>query len=296
MLPLRRAAAAAAFAVLALTSSAQANMLTDAPSQWAKGPAGLIHYKTWGRGSEALVFIHGWTCDMTYFGEQVPHFADRMRVITIDLPGHGASDKPDVDYTQALFAESVRRVLDDAHVKRAVLVGHSMGMSVARQFYRTWPKRTLGIVSLDGSVKAMITDQKTIDKILASLKGPGYLPAATMMVDGMLANAPETPYKAQIRDVMLATPQKVVASAAAGMFDLSLWNDDPIKVPVLLLHAKSAMWNADYEKYAHTIIPNLDYRVLEGVSHFLHTEKPEEVNMLIDGFLVKNELLGQRAK
>lgn len=296
MLQFRRAAAAVVFALLALASSVQANMITDAPSQWAKGPAGLIHYKTWGRGNEALVFIHGWACDMTYFGEQVPHFADRMRVIAIDLPGHGASEKPQVEYTQALFAESIRRVLDDAHVKRAVLVGHSMGMSVARQFYRAYPKRTAGIVSLDGSVKAMITDQKTIDKILASLRGPGYLPAATMMIDGMLAAAPDTPYKAHVREVMLETPQHVVASSAAGMFDLTLWNDEPIKVPVLLLHAASPLWTADYEKYAHTIIPNLDYQVIDGVSHFLHTEKPEEVNKLIDEFLVKNELLGQRAK
>lgn len=287
---MRRLPALALLVLLAATSSF-ANTVTDAPSRFAKGESGRIHYKSWGRGSEALVFIHGWTCDMQYFGEQVPHFAKRMRVIAIDLPGHGRSDKPEIDYTQSLFANAVRTVLDDAKVKRAVLVGHSMGMPVARQFYRLYPERTKGIVSLDGSVKAMITDPKMIEGFLAGLRSPEYKAAATRMVDGMLAAAPPSNYKTQIRETMLSAPQHVVAGAAAGMFDLSLWNDDPINVPMLMINAKSPMWNEAYEQYARKLVPKLDYVVLDGVSHFLHTEKPAEVNALIDDWLAKNRLL-----
>lgn len=273
----------------------QADTYDRADSSFAKGESGRIHYRSWGSGSEALVLVHGWTCDMSYFREQVNHFAPRLRVIAIDLPGHGLSDKPEIDYTQTLFANAIREVLDQARVKRAVLVGHSMGMPVARQFYRLYPKRVTGIVSLDGSLKAMITEQKVIDAILASLRAPDYLPAATRMVDGMLLTAPDTPYKSHIREVMLSTPQHVVAGAAAGMFDLSLWNDDPLDVPMLIVNAKSPLWNAEYEQYAHKLAPRLDYVVLEDVSHFLHTEKPKEVNELIDRYLAKNNLLGQRA-
>ena len=280
--------------LMALAITASADVITDAPSQWAASPSGRIHYRSWGRGRDAIVLIHGWMCDMSYFAPQVTHFANGMRVVAIDLPGHGLSDKPEIDYTQPFFAESVRRVLDDAHVKRAVLVGHSMGTQVARQFYRMYPERTLALVWLDGSFKAMITDQATIDTILGSLRGPGYPAAAARVVDGMLAVAPDSGYKAHIREVMLGTPQHVVASAATGMFDLKLWNDEPIKVPMLLIHAKSPLWTEEYEKYVRRIVPNVDYVVMDGVSHFLHTEKPAEINALIDAFLVKNRLLGQK--
>lgn len=276
-----------------LTPAIRGDVFSDAPSKWVDSPDGRIHYKSWGSGKDALVFVHGWMCDMSYFSGQVPHFAGRMRVIAIDLPGHGGSAKPEIDYTQPLFAESIRRVLDDARVRRAVLVGHSMGMSVSRQFYRTYPKRTAGIVSLDGSLKAMITDPTTIEFILTSLRAPDYLPVATRIIDGMLAKAPDTPLKPHIREVMLSTPQHVVASAAAGNFDLALWNDDPIDVPMLIVHARSPIWTADYEQYVKKVSPKSDYVVLEGVSHFLHTEKPDEVNALIDGFLGKHRLLGQ---
>lgn len=291
---MHRFAVAFLLALFTLSATADDNPITAAPSLWAEGPSGKLHYRSWGKGSDALVLVHGWTADMAYFAEQVKHFDGRMRIIAVDLPGHGASDKPETDYTQKLFAESIAKVLDRAKVKRAVLVGHSMGMPVSRQFYRMYPKRTLGIVSLDGAVKATITDPKMIDGILTALRGPGYLAAATMMVDGMLAQAPDTKYKKQIRDTMLSTPQHVVAGAATGMFDLTLWNDDPIDVPMVIINAKQPMWTADYEAYAHKLIPNLDYVVVDGVSHFLHTEKPAEVNAAIDTFLAKNHLLGQK--
>lgn len=282
------------FAVLAASVSVFANPIADAPSRWTTADSGKVHYKSWRKGRDALVLIHGWTCDMQYFAEQVPHFAKRMRVIAVDLPGHGRSDAPQTEYTQALFAESIARVLDHARVERAVLVGHSMGTPVARQFYRMYRDRTLGIVALDGSVRAMSTDPKRIEGILSRLRGPEYKQAATAIVDGMLAAAPETPYKSLIRDTMLGTPQHVAAGAAAGMFDLSIWKDDPIEVPVLLLNAKSPSWTGDYETYARKLIPNVDYVVLDGVSHFLHTEKPAEVNARIDTFLAKNRLLGRK--
>src|SRR5437773_10508128 len=54
-----------------------------------------IHYVNYGKGSEALVLIHGWTCNIDNWRDNMPEFAKRNRVIAIDLPGHGQSDKPE---------------------------------------------------------------------------------------------------------------------------------------------------------------------------------------------------------
>ena len=85
--------------------------------------------------------------------DQVSDFAKRNRVIVIELPGHGQSDKPQTIYSMELFARAVDAVMSDAKVKRAVLVGHSMGTPVARQFYRKYPEKTLAIVIVDGSLR-----------------------------------------------------------------------------------------------------------------------------------------------
>ncbi len=52
-----------------------------------------------------------------------------------------------------LFAAAIDAVMKDAKVERAVLVGHSMGTPVVRQFYRKYPKKTLAIVIVDGGLR-----------------------------------------------------------------------------------------------------------------------------------------------
>jgi pimeloyl-ACP methyl ester carboxylesterase len=97
-----------------------------------------LHYKTFGSGSQALVFVHGWTCNSNFWRESIAAFPG-YRTIALDLPGHGQSDKPRTNYTMDYFARAVAVVLRDAKVKQAVLVGHSMGTLVIRQFYRLYP-------------------------------------------------------------------------------------------------------------------------------------------------------------
>src|SRR5260221_10786292 len=92
-----------------------------------------VHYLSYGAGKEAIVFIHGWTCDLTFWRGQAPVY-QRHRSLLIDLPGHGQSDKPDVSYTQERFAGAVEAVIRHAGVDRAVLVGHSMGGPVGITF------------------------------------------------------------------------------------------------------------------------------------------------------------------
>jgi pimeloyl-ACP methyl ester carboxylesterase len=83
---------------------------------------------------------------MNFWRYQVPAFEGKIRMIVVDLPGHGESDKPKVDYTPDLFAKSVDAVLTEAGVKKVVLAGHSMGTPVVRQYARLYPKKTAGLI------------------------------------------------------------------------------------------------------------------------------------------------------
>ena len=51
-------------------------------------------YEERGSGSPAFVFVHGWTCDRSFFAPQADYFAKKHRVVSLDLRGHGQSDKP----------------------------------------------------------------------------------------------------------------------------------------------------------------------------------------------------------
>ena len=249
-----------------------------------------IHYESYGAGREAIVFVHGWTCNLGFWSKQVPEFAKRTRVVAMDLPGHGQSDKPQVTYTMDLFARAVDAVLTDAGVDRAVLVGHSMGTPVIREFYRKYPKKTLALVVVDGPLRPF-GDKKMMDGFIAPLRGPNYKEQAAHFIDSMMGPEVSATLREQIKTSMLATPQYVAVSAMEGMSEESIWKQDKITVPVLAILAKSPFWPADNEQFFRSIASNLDYQMWDGVTHFLMMEKPKEFNDAVAAFVQKNGLL-----
>ncbi len=264
--------------------------LSAAQSHYATLDGSRVHYKSLGKGDRALIFVHGWTCNMDFWRLQVPAFADKTQVIAIDLPGHGQSDKPKIAYTMDLFALAVDAVMRDAKVEKAVLVGHSMGTPIIRQFYRKYPQKTLALVIVDGGLRSF-GKKEQMEPFLAPLRGPNYKEAASSMIDGMMGTVKSAELRQQIKDSMLATPQHVAVSAMEGMMDETLWATDKINVPVLAILAKSPFWAPDNEQFFRSLASNLDYQMWEGVSHFLMMEKPAEFNEALAAFLAKNGLL-----
>lgn len=263
-------------------------MPSDENGKFADFDGVKVHYQSTGKGDEAIIFVHCWTCDAEFWRGQVSEFEDK-RVITLDLPGHGRSDKPQIDYTMDYFARSIEAVMRDAKVKRAVLVGHSMGTPVIRQFYRIFPEKTLALVIVDGALRPMGTKAET-EQFVAPLRAD-YKTQSAKMVDGMIASIKDEAIKSQIRTTMLAAPEFVGMSAMDGMNDEKIHAPDKINVPVLAILGESPYWAKDTEAFYRSLAPNLDFRMWQGVSHFLMMEKPQEFNQALRFFLNKNKLL-----
>src|SRR5262249_52755053 len=134
-----------------------------------------VHYRVVGHGhARPIVFVHGWTCDMSVWTKQVPFFAESGRVLALDLPGHGGSDKPEIAYTMDLFARAVSAVMADAKIPRAVLVGHSMGALVVRQVYRPEPAKGVALAAVGGSLKPVFTHPAAAEKVPQPFPGPHF--------------------------------------------------------------------------------------------------------------------------
>lgn len=249
-----------------------------------------IHYQSHGKGNEALVLIHGWTCNLDNWRDQVPDLSKSNRVIALDLPGHGQSDKPQIPYTMDLFAKAIDAVMRDAKVDRAVLVGHSMGTPVARQFYRKYPQKTLAIVIVDGGLRPFGNKQMR-ENFLAMFRAPDYKESSVKMFAAMAGPQIPAATLERIRTSFLNTPQYVLVSAMEGMNDESLYETDKINVPVLAILAKSPFWPPDTEQFLRSLAPKLEFQMWEGVGHFLMMEKPKQFNDAVISFLNQNSLL-----
>jgi pimeloyl-ACP methyl ester carboxylesterase len=259
-------------------------------SKFATLDGAKVHYVNYGSGSHALVLVHGWTQNIDSWRDQIPDFIKRNRVIAIDLPGHGKSDKPEIKYNMDLFAKAIDAVMQDAKVSRAVLVGHSMGTPVARQFYRKYPDKALAIVIVDGALRPF-GDKAMMDQMLAGLRGPKYMDTIGQMFAGM--SGPVLPPEAseRIKSATLSTPQHVLVSAMEGMADPAIWGDDKITVPTLAIMAKNPFYPPNIEELNRGIAPNIEQTMWQGVGHWLMIDKPKEFNAAVIAFLDKHKLL-----
>lgn len=96
----------------------------------------------------AIIFVHGLLADATTWARCLPGLAGRgLRVVALDLLGHGQSDKPaDAAYSIEGFTASVVRVLDELGIDRATVAGHSLGGGTAIGVSYLHPERVERLV------------------------------------------------------------------------------------------------------------------------------------------------------
>ncbi len=272
--------------VLALVPAAG----SEAVSRFATLDGSKIHYLSFGQGDTAVVFIHGWTCDSTFWKAQAPIYENR-RSLLIDLPGHGQSDKPDIKYTMELFARAVDAVMKDAKVDKATLVGHSMGTPVAVQYLRLHPDRVAGIVIVDGFIPRPPKDKDEAEKgrgqsvgLARAYRGPEYRNFAKRMIGAMFTPQTDPALKEEIETKMLATPQHVMASAMEGMASMAPLTESYPDLPVVAVMEKRPT-SAKNEEFLRQHFRLVGYRDLEDTGHFVMLEKPDTFNKILKEFL-----------
>jgi pimeloyl-ACP methyl ester carboxylesterase len=237
-------------------------------------------YDVRGRGDTALVFIHGWSCNRTFWKDQVDAFAKDYRVVALDLGGHGESGDNRTAWTIASLGGDVQAVVEKLALPRVILVGHSMGGPVALDAARRMPGRVVGVVGVDTlhdvelkappEMKKQVLDSFANDFVGTTKIGMSYMfrPDADKAVVewvgaqmGPANPAVGVPLMRELYDHDLAP-----ALAAA-------------KVPIRSINAapygptSPATNVAANKKHA-----DFDAVIMDGVGHFLHLEKPAEFN------------------
>jgi pimeloyl-ACP methyl ester carboxylesterase len=245
-----------------------------------------VAYRAAGAGDAAIVFIHGYASDGSVWAHQLSGTFAGRRLVAVDLAGHGQSDAPDTVYSMDYLAASVAAVLDHLRIGRAVVVGWSNGVPVARQFYRRYPERTEALVAVDGPL-VQVMSREFGEQMLAPLKRPDYLDTLRRMTQQRppgLDGLPDA-FWDRMAATQLHTPQHVLVGTAEAMLAPEIWNTDPIQVPVLAVYAKSPMWPPDYEQRIRTVASQLEYHVWEGATHFLVVERAGAFNELLQRFI-----------
>jgi len=265
---------------------------TSTNSHFAQFGTNKVHYVDEGAGTHALVLVHCWAGNLNLWREQAPALSDRTRLILVDLPGHGLSDKPRTNYTMDFFAKAVLAVMDDAGVSKATLIGHSMGVPIICTIYKQAPERVAGLVDVDGTTRRPKMTPKQSQDFIDRFSHRDYQKQARNFIGPMFAPGSQE-VREDVTSELLKTPQFVMVSAAEGMFGAKEpdWDPHHLDVPLLVINAPNQMWTDEYKQYLQSLSSDTEYHQLEGVGHWLMLEKPAEFNAILTEWLAKHDLI-----
>ena len=288
-IPRRRFLALGGASLAGIASLARA---ADVP-RFARFDSLRVHYESYGAGDKALVFIHGWACDLTFWrGQEALYDHPDRRALLIDLPGHGSSDKPHRAYPIEFFARAVAAVMRDARIQRAVLIGHSLGGPIAYAFLREFPERASALVLVDAFVSRHMAGPADraataahFAKVARSLQGAAGERNFAERVESCFTKQTPEALRAEIRAKMAATPKHVRIAALSSISSLSPPpGDETFDLPAVAIQAAEPGTQARFE-LMRSIFPRLQLSSWEGAGHFLMLEDPQRFNSEVEQFL-----------
>ena len=257
-------------------------MLSHNGPRFVGGPAGKIWIDDGGFGELPVILAHSFAGSSAQWSAQVAHLRDHERAVAFDFRGHGQSAPPtNNDYSVKSLSEDLGAVIDAIDADKVVLVGHSMGGSAAIAYAGAHPQRVAGLM-LVGTPGRTPTDQAA--KVLASLEAD-YETVMNGYWNKLLAGAAP-----DVRSQIAAEMHQLSREASLAIIR-TMFNFDPL--PVLKRYPGPALDvntpHGDMPGSLHRLLPDLPHREISGTSHWLHMDKPDEFNQVLDEFLVDTE-------
>ncbi len=248
-----------------------------------------------------LLLLHGFTGSAESWRALAPTFANRLRVIAVDLLGHGRSDAPHEPsrYSMESAVDDLLALLDQLQAPQATLLGYSMGGRLALHVAMKAPERvselilesaTYGIDSAAGRAERRHSD----GELAAWIEAHGVEAFARRWASNPLfatqAALPEEVRRAQERERLMHAPVGLAnslrgmgtgaqASLHAGLATLG--------VPTLLIAGELDPKFATIAQEMHALLPNSELALAPEAGHNVHLERPETFEQLVTHFLTQ---------
>jgi pimeloyl-ACP methyl ester carboxylesterase len=254
-------------------------------------------------GGPPVILVHGFGGSMWQWEYQQAALASHYRVITLDLPGSGLSDKPDIAYTPDEMVAFVRGFMDALGIQKAALVGNSMGAGLAIGMAVAHPERVDRLVLISGLPKG-VREKITAPLIKRAVETSA--PVWLIRLGNWLAGrwVTEDVLKKIVHDHSRLTPAVIersvqnrtrpglIRAAMATARNLPLWEQDfalkigEINRPTLVLWGEEdKVFPTAVGRELHATIKGASFALIPKAGHIPQWEQPEAVNSLLITFL-----------
>tara|TARA_B100001093_G_scaffold495993_1_gene541122 strand:+ start:434 stop:1192 length:759 start_codon:yes stop_codon:yes gene_type:complete len=243
-----------------------------------------------GKGTP-LVLVHGFLGSSEMWGPQIKFFKDNFRVIVPALPGFGKSNNIDSCNSIECMARAILRLLDKKKIKNFNLLGHSMGGMIVQEITKIAGEKILKLICYGTGPKGNIPGRfETIDQSRKKLKIDGLEVTANRIAKTWFVKEEKAKYFYLCDE---AGKQTSIEATDNGLIAMKNWNGVEnlrnIKNETLIVWGnQDKAYNFNQVETLKNHIPNSDLKIIDGCSHNVHLEKPDEFNAIVEDFLKRN--------
>jgi len=249
-----------------------------------------MYYELTGEG-DPLLLIHGLGSSTRDWEEQVPFFSEKYQVITIDLRGHGKTDKPKGPYSIKMFAEDIAELLKKLGITSTHVLGISLGGGVAFQFAIDFPGLVRSLVIVNAGIEYPMDSfkmkfelfKRTFIVKLISMKKMGEVLAPRLFIK---------PEQEELRKKLIERwAENDKKAYLAAMNALKGWSVrdqlNKINFPTLVIGSDEDYTSSSVKEEYTALIPKARFIEIEDVRHAVPFEKPKEFNKIVMDFLLE---------
>ena len=236
------------------------------------------------QGVETLpvLFVHSLAGNTQQWSAQLEHLRKTRRAIAIDLRGHSRSRSPeDGDYTIDALAQDIHAAVVQLGIERFILVGHSMGGSVALAYAGAYPQHVAGLLLVDPSGDSTQMAAEEVEQYLGALQSEAYANVIEGYWQQLLTSATSA-VQQQVMDDLRNTSPETIVGALKGLFAYN-------PLPALARYPGpklSIITPANDVPFSlHALLPDLPVQRITDTGHWLHMDKPDAFNAILDDFV-----------
>lgn len=238
-----------------------------------------LHYAEQGSpAGEPVIFLHGYTDSWHSYETVLKHLPLTVHAFALSQRGHGNSEKPLQRYQPADFAADIAAFMQQLKIKKAVIVGHSMGSIVAQRFAIDYPGQTKGIVLMGAfaSISHNEGARQVYDAVM-QLQDPVDTVFINEFQKSTLAKPIDADYFKRLVKESEKLPASIWKSVLQGLMDADFTSElTKIDKPALIVWGdKDAICTRKDQDELLAAIKGSSLKIYNGTGHGVHWEEPK---------------------
>lgn len=253
--------------------------------------------KVSGKGTQPILFAHGYGCDQNMWRYVYPAFEDNYKIVLFDHTGAGNSDESQYSFEKydnlEGYSEDILEICEELDLEDVILVGHSVSSMIAVIAATREPKRFSKLI-LIGPSPRYINDadyfggfsREDIEGLMEALDS-NYLGWASQMAPVIMGNGERPELGDELTNSFCRTNPAIAKHFARVTFLSDNRRDlSSVNVPTLILQcSEDVIAPKEVGEYVHKNIPDSSFTILKATGHCPNLSAPEETIAAIQEFL-----------